>query len=393
MTPTNGQVSIFKPPVIAFASAPKGTTFHPFAELPIELRMLIWRISLQRQRFVTVRLVPGPTHGTQLHYEVKAQRRYRHSKLLRVSQEARRAALEFFTVRIPCSNLGSGGARGEVPLYFSPAYDVLHITASYRIWKYIVDFLPKLAAEWDSRGRGVLHLALDRSLFSYGDPVTANMQDSLYKPAREALTDALARLQRLWIVNLEGGDVRVMSGLAWRHAKCHHNRSVPVFSGLQAFERLPGTDLRPIAADLGQIASFDDPGRAVRLWRGLEAALGVRRSEAKPLELRVLLADKGPNTFRIVDQDTAQRYLEEQETTTWDRVRGFYRPQAPPWGQYLSRQEWEDLSGRLHDAVGFWLFMPEAFEQPPLGDSVGRFKRIRDLRKHPPELCVFDLGP
>lgn len=161
-------------------------------------------------------------------------------------------ALQFFTLRIPCSNLGDRGA----PVSFSPAYGVLHIAQTN--WDEIVDFLPRLA-DWDSGGRGVLHLAL-------GSRLVCEHGDALEQPAaREGLATAIARLQSLWIVNLEAEDVRIMSSLTWRAAKCHHSRSVPIFASVQIFDRIPGPDPRPIETDLGQVASFDDLGLEVRL--------------------------------------------------------------------------------------------------------------------------------
>ncbi|KAK8103111.1 hypothetical protein PG984_016257 [Apiospora sp. TS-2023a] len=356
MTPSTFESALFESPFNTPVLA--DATFCPFRRLPIELRTLIWSLSLQRQRFIPVYLVRNSrTKSNERDYVIKTQRRYRHSKLLRVNQEARRVALGFFTLRIPCSNLGG------VPIRLSPDYDVLHIARSP--WGNIVEFLPRLATEWDSRGHGVLHLALDGDLMSI-------LGNNMGEPAREDLAMAIARLQSLWIVNLEAPD---------------------------RFDRIPGPDPRPIETDLGQVASYDDLGLQVRQWRNLEATLQIRHPESNPLELRVLLADMGktviPSTREhvfVADRETALRRL-EKETEDWERLRQVYWGQFPPWGEYLSgREEWEELRGRLQDAVGFWLFKPEAFEDPP--GSVGSgLKRARDLRQHPPELCVFELGP
>ncbi|KAK7973343.1 hypothetical protein PG988_007477 [Apiospora saccharicola] len=339
MTPSTFEPALFESPFSTPVQA--DATFRPFRRLPIELRTLIWSLPLQRQRFIA--------------------RRYRHSKLLRVNQEAQHVALGFFTLRIPCSDLCGG------PIRFSPDYDVLHIARSP--WGNIVDFLPRLAAEWDSRGHTVVHLALDGDLMHY-------IGNNMGEPAREDLAMAIARLQSFWIVNLEAPDVRCISRLTWRAVKCHHNRSVPIFADVQRFDRIPGKDPRPIETDLGQVASYDDLGLEVRQWRNLEATLQIRRPESNPLELR----------------ETAPRRL-EKVTGDWERVRKVYWDQFPPWGEYLSsREEWEELRGRLQDAVGFRLFKPEAFEDPPVSVGSG-LNRARDLRQHPPELCVFDLGP
>ncbi|KAK8877047.1 hypothetical protein PGQ11_001993 [Apiospora arundinis] len=68
---------------------------------------IIWNLSLQRQRLITIKPAhqspqdPAPRSCRHPPYLVTTQRRYRHSKLLRVDQEARRVALEFFRLRIP----------------------------------------------------------------------------------------------------------------------------------------------------------------------------------------------------------------------------------------------------------------------------------------------------
>ncbi|KAK7917586.1 hypothetical protein PG985_011194 [Apiospora marii] len=407
MVPSTVKPPLFESPYST--PAPVNATLYPFCKLPIELRTLVWSLSLQRQRFISVKLTRNSRPDTnKCQYEIKTQRQYRHSKLLRVNQESRRMALAFFTLRIP-RGIPRGIPTG-VPIYFCPDYDVLHIAQVSQTWHDLADFLPRLADDWDSRSRGVLQLAVGRGLVTlhgiFNPDIVARYRDikddHLEEAARRGLARAITRLQSVWIVNLEAADLRVMCSLTWRAAKCHHNRSVPIFSAVQPFERIPGTDPRPIEVDLGQAASFEDLGREVRRWRELEAALRIRRRENDPLDVRVLLADRGgtilpsgEERFFIADRETAQRHLERgKEEESWEKLRELFRWQFPPWGEYLSSQEeWEDLRGRLQDAVGFWLFRPEAFERPPLGGVGGRFKRVRDLREHPPELCVFDLGP
>lgn len=66
---------------------------------------------------------------------------------------------------------------------------------------------------------------------------------------------------------------------------------------------------------------------------------------------------------------------------------------VPYWGNYLDGEgEWADLRRRLPDAVGFWLFPADAFADDFAEDGKTGLKRVRDLRRHPPELCVFDMG-
>lgn len=123
-----------------------------------------------------------------------------------------------------------------------------------------------------------------------------------------------------------------------RTAKCHRNHSIPIFSRVQTFDRIPGTDTRPFETDLGQVAGFEDLGREVRLWWELEAALAIRRCPEKhPWERRVLLADTGETVILsssyeqvcISGRETLQKHLEKEEES-WEKLRELYRWQFPP---------------------------------------------------------------
>ncbi|KAK7946923.1 uncharacterized protein PG986_011244 [Apiospora aurea] len=352
-------------------------TFHPFARLPIELRRLIWTSYLERQRIITIKLKTQRPPADRP-YLVQSQDGYRHSVLLWVNQDARRAARAFFSLCIPCDNM-------PVPLYCNPEFDTLRFHQGCAMGvDYIADFLPKLVA-YDARGVGVLNLALDGRAFVR--PATASettllpIVGNLHGPALEGFVSVLSRLRCLWLAYLDQGNMRNMGPLDFPGGKVHHNRSAPVFPALQTFERLP-VDPRPIESDLGHLATFHDPRRQIEEWRRFEAQFKVHREH--PLELRIMLAVKSPC---IVDRGTAHSYFERSEETFRANCCDFRGILYAPWGEYLTKGEWEDLRGRLQDAVGFWLFAPQAFEGLHYG-----YKRVRDLANHPPELCLSDLG-
>ncbi|KAK8005041.1 hypothetical protein PG990_011078 [Apiospora arundinis] len=79
-------------------------------------------------------------------------------------------------------------------------------------------------------------------------------------PVHKAFALELARLESLWIVNLESVEAGIQIDLNWTNCKAHHNRSVPVFSAVQLiFGQVPikpfgvrtVVDPRPIVSDLG----------------------------------------------------------------------------------------------------------------------------------------------
>ncbi|KAK8017845.1 hypothetical protein PG993_014171 [Apiospora rasikravindrae] len=383
MTPTY-PTSLFEAATVS--AVPEDNVFYFFPKLPIELRRLIWTTCLQQQRIITIKIVPET--GSDDGYHVEAQRRYRHSKLLRVCHEARIAALEFYSLRIPCTNLDACA-----PLYFSPEYDVLHIDQErYDGLGWFVDLLPKLAT-YDSQGVGVLNLATNRRVLS----PKSDLNKGLLKPPalRKAFAQAVSRLRRLWVVVLENSHTRAMAGgLSWLDTTVHHNRAVPVFPLLQAFTRLPN-DPRPIERDLGHIATFYHPQELVDRWRQLEKELRISRAKGQPpLELQVLLAVDAtrPSELRkpIVDRSTAKKFMEEEERWFQEDLCSMFDVPVPYWGNYLSKEEWEGLRQSLPDAVGFWLFQADAFGHFPNNGTT--IKRVRDLRDHPPELCVFDMS-
>ncbi|KAK7965769.1 uncharacterized protein PG986_000046 [Apiospora aurea] len=383
--PPTYPTSLFEATVIS--AMPGDNAFHFFPKLPTELRRLIWTICLQQQRIITIKIVPDT--GSDDGYFVEAQTSYRHSKILRVCREARTAALEFFSLRIPCANLAA-----RVPLYLSPEYDVLNVDQKkYDGLGWFVDLLPKLAT-YDSRGVGVLNLATNRRVLS---PMSDLDRELSKLPARkkEAFAQAASRLRHLWVVVLENSNTRAMGGgLSWLDTTVHHNRAVPVFPLLQTFTRLPA-DPRPIERDLRHIGTFYHPQGLVDRWRQLEKELGISRSEEQPpLELQVLLAVDATNSSEyrkpIVDRASAERFVENEERWFREDVCTMFDVPVPYWGNYLDKEEWEGLRQSLPDAVGFWLFTADAFGHFPKNGTTP-IKRVRDLRDHPPELCVFDM--
>ncbi|KAK8109394.1 hypothetical protein PG999_007531 [Apiospora kogelbergensis] len=328
--------SIFEAPLSY--SVPRDTGFPFFPKLPIELRRLIWTTCLQQQRIIKINIAPETGSGGR--YTVEAASRYRHSKLLRICHEARTAALGFFSLRIPCANLDT-----LVPLYFSPEFDVLHINQRpYEGLGWLVDLLPKLTT-YDSRGGGVLNLAIDHHVLS---TVPGNLK-GIKKPARKAFADAVSRLRQLWGMFIEQANTRAMAGgLDWLDAKVHHNRAVPIFPSLQTFTRLPGLDPRPIEMDLGHLATFHHPQLLVNRWRQLEKELDISRKE--PLDLRILLASdatySSDTQAPVVDRTTAQKYLEEEDRRFKEDICPLFDEPVPYWGSIWTRK-----SGRICEEV------------------------------------------
>ena len=84
--------------------------FTNFQSLPKELRLKIWRHSMQRERIIKVSFENNPPTANTTEFDGKTVQHsaivdgYKIlSKLLCVSQEARYEALSFYRVHIPCT--------------------------------------------------------------------------------------------------------------------------------------------------------------------------------------------------------------------------------------------------------------------------------------------------
>lgn len=321
-------------------------------------------------------------------------------------REARTAALEFLSLRIPCANLDA-----LVPLYFSPERDVLYIDQKpHTGLAWLAGLLPQLTT-YDSRGVGVRNLAINHHpIGEYPWNIVAGYLDRLDAPALRAFAEAVARLRQLWAMTVEKDRGRVMpAGMNFGDSKAHHNRSVPAFPPFQTFTRIPGTDPRPIEQDLGYVTTYYPPQELVNRWRRLEKHLDIdrRRSNSNreqpqqpspplpELEIRVLVAadtTASSDEDTIIDHATAQEFFAKEDIAFREYTSTKVRRPIPYWGNYLdSEDEWAGLRSRLPDAVGFWLFPADAFADHLAENGLVAVNLVRDMRGHRPELCVFDM--
>lgn len=118
-----------------------------FPQLLPELRLHIWQVFLQQHRMIELGIrADGDENGPQSHYytdrnhlgNIVSGRNYSLtisgrgytaslSPLLRVSSEARQAALDFYRVQLPFPL-----RDGERVLYLNPEYDVLYVRPEFR---------------------------------------------------------------------------------------------------------------------------------------------------------------------------------------------------------------------------------------------------------------------
>lgn len=329
-------------------------TFAVFPQLPEDLRLQIWRTSLQRERMIQIcvhpvfQCAPGDSGGdftpitTGYRTAVRGPRVL--SRLLRVSREARRAALAFFRVRIPCTfravpptnilDTASTMAPGHdtLLLLFNPEYDVLRLSIS--VWPFHPigdDFLLDLPG-LDPRGIGLRNLALDDNDFLLHNaaareereerslsPPTAGAE-SARAAALRALVSGLHEVLFVTHMNLAGALVPAWprGGDPSRQVEALLlNRAMPVLAHTTAFTRLP-RDPRPLsaAADLGRVYVPEQlglRGRA-RAARAALERLGALGAGDLPASVRTswLLAVK-PAGREVRDRETAEAFVQAEE--------------------------------------------------------------------------------
>jgi hypothetical protein len=376
--------------------------FHPFPLLPTELRLKIWRCSLERRRILRIFIgnydfhpdlkgVDQPNEDSHCYPVVAGYQSL--SKLLRVNRESRQAAMEFYRVRIPCRFSANPDRRlqhnaaemHQGTLCFSPEYDFVHISSEPPGQDTLIEFLHRLKTLYDSRGVGLLNLAVDiNDLIS-----VASLNPMEVKPgARQSFTETLSQLHSVYFVVHPHG-VRQCEG--WRSGYCDavfFNRSMPILGTAPAFDVLP-RDPRPIAQDLRRTYTGLDRGQ--RAFRQLQDLFKTWSAEPKNIQYRLLLGSQAPTTDGISSRASAKAWLvKEDEYWRWVAKGG----KSPFGGKgAFSSMTWpplktpdEDLQTVSRPAVGFWLFPVQVITDPELGSGP-----LLDLSSHWPELALVSL--
>ncbi|PKS08155.1 hypothetical protein jhhlp_005431 [Lomentospora prolificans] len=386
---------------------PEDVSFTSFPRLPADLRIAIWHASLERHRLLEVEIAPPPEDkrtqsgsGRRPYqtknalgkpvsgrdYEIIVHGLQIHSKLLRVTREARRAALSFYRVHLPCSFQrypDEYERKVEAMLYFNPELDFLDLKGQVSD---VVAFSHDVHAN-DPRNVGLVNVALGPNTLTklryFGDEITE-------PPAQAAFIAFLSRVREvIWVAHsLLGRQILPYHGFDDDKIGVRFNHSMPIMGHTPRFE-LVKRDPRPIGPELKYVltASSDPRSRRVQ-WRELLEMWQAH--PAQPARERILFAYRAsPRSGLIWDVATAHLSLKEEEEG-WLRtqklrrasVRRFAKKDPPIEGP-------EELSKAVRPAIGFWLFPVEA-----AGDMVGynaRMKKVTDLSAYWPELALACL--
>lgn len=393
-------------------SLPSAHTFHPFSLLPKELRLQIWEDAIPQERMIRVSLKPH----TDRRYDLAAAEprylqknhlkrpisgeRYRalvcgrqlNSKFLRVSGEARGAALGFYRVHIPVYMTGPSHTRRST-LYFNPEHDFLHIWADAPVKETLIDFLWDLRA-YDPRDVGLLRLGVDLEGFCANDLQYVKKSDLVLVRQRTVLAETLSRLRDVWFINLQaaaasGTKPRSMGGHIT--SRGHFMNSGPVLRDVPVFQRA-GVDLRSgVEKELEQVYMGEvDPREILFRWRRLLRYWGVDYESAQ-VDYRLFVGNV-PLTFHkrqstsLAETGKAMGHLtlhEEQDEAAEHHIKGL--------GSQCEIKH-VDSNTEQPAATGSWLFPLQAVGELGEGDRLADMnflgRRVLDMSSYRPELVL-----
>ena len=402
----------------------KEARFPLFSTLPKELRLHIWRLSLQRERIIRVHLrsraepvayqtaerPPPANHGERYYATVGGYQVL--SKLLRVTSESRQAALEFYRVHLPCGltvePIGEGKPKPGT-LYFNPEYDFLQIRSGCPANDTLVNFLYHLKYTFDPRRVGLLNLAMSTNDLNANDLHQLEPSE-LDSGIKQAFLETLAQLHDVFFVSTPRAGRQILGPLSGiLTSETILNRSLPIKAWAPTFERR-NRDPRPIAEDLKHVfVGTSDPRTMLHSWRRL-----LKKWNVSPpyIEYRFLLTfHPSLSQPRMVsDRESAQTWLEKDDARWRDLFEddsadstnpfaSYFKKKNLdwPWGPKLEKFKNEDLEKAVKPAFGFWLFPVNAlgaFPEEGLSEDEGfrpKTKQLLDLTQYWPELALSSL--
>ncbi|KAI0855123.1 hypothetical protein F4860DRAFT_497356 [Xylaria cubensis] len=394
-------------------------SFTLFSLLPPELRIEIWQLSLHRSRLINVELAPHrrsqrnqepPSRGTQneqdrlfsvKNYSITVNGTHLLSKLLRVSTEARQAALQFYRIHLPCRfELDQKEGFGMLP--FNPEYDILHVHIAMRGYN-LVEFLHDLRVH-DPQGVGLLNLALEH------DDVSSLM---IIKPFNldpapwASFTDTIANLREFYFLCLEKAGRIHLGPRGGIHTVTGYeiHRSRPIMSTIPTFDRLKRDPRDGMTRDLSRVfVGTFDPRLMVWHWEYLLKKWHIHHLDRSP-EYRFLVASGWGNgrmankRKKISGRDSATEWLQDEDES-WEQGQQRHAAGIVRRGGTVPVESPGELEHVPRPAIGFWLFPIEAIGPHPGPESLidpehfgfgWEPKRVVDMREHWPELCLTSM--
>lgn len=381
--------------------------FPQFALLPWELRNQVWGFALRKRRLLRLCITERHPEGLEEH-ESRSIRYGRcslladgyqaFSKLLSVNSEARKAALEFYRVQLPCvlnscyeEGKNKGGRVGKLP--FNPEYDILWFNQKFEDLHHLSDFLSAIG-EHDSRQVGLCNLAIPvinspmAATLGFSDPPPTYLDSGFRRTAQN--------IREFYLVS-------ETNSYHLANVKDHYNQSgqphcgaaqitqslSPLMADIPSFDVLR-RDPRPIASDLFRaFLGFDHLMSETHYWTIYLAGWGVDESR---LESRVLFVYRDSNPSLPPEAPSYEGpSVQRSRIPNMDRV--LYEPASSSAPSINLTTEKQPSKAGDCLAVGFWLFPFRAFTQKNIIQPEAA--QIWNLSNYWPELGLFHLptGP
>ncbi|TGJ81452.1 hypothetical protein E0Z10_g7324 [Xylaria hypoxylon] len=372
--------------------------FPQFVLLPWELRNQVWKYALQKRRMIRVSLKERqPDDITeQESRDIKYGRcslfingSQLFGKLLRVNSEARKAALEFYRVQLPCvlTHPGSNDTRVRIGMFsFNPEYDILWFEEVY----HLPDFFSAIIMH-DSRRIGLCNIATSlaniRGILEADDP-------NKYKCP--AFTQTIRNIREFYLVAQTNSYHLELVKEQYNDRDPHDETPItqslsPLMSNIPTFDLLH-RDPRSIEHDLSRLfLGFDDIPREITSWNLMLDEWGADPSQ---MESRVLFICRDMNPCLPVE-DSSHEGPELQRSRVPRTNRLLYEPSSSLVPTIHLTAERQAAKREDSPAFGFWMFPLDAFSEANKSRHSLQSPNIWDLSNYWPELGLFHLptGP
>ncbi|KAM0467410.1 hypothetical protein ACHAP7_011977 [Fusarium lateritium] len=383
--------------------------FTLFSKLPYEIRVAIWKSSLQVQRIIKIHV--------HWHMQYVANRAYNGlpvppmerrkdgpayypvvqgfqvlSKLLRVTRESREAALSFYRVRVPCwLTHGISKSNLWVPgeLYYNPEYDFIHLQQDNVD---IIEFMCKLKTIYDPRHVGLRNLALCGSLLGGRAQGLHIIDPSTVTPETlRTFKQMVSGLEEVWFVSIQRvGRQLIGYETGWPSIyKTFFERSVPITAMPLRFDRV-GPDPRAIGNDLSHLHLLN-PKFLYNAWQNV-----LEKFEIEPSEIQYrFLFTFSPSSDEIYNRTDASNWLQKED----DIWTGKQKSDGPFSSLHLTKTpasetpafKNENLELAVLPVIGFWLFPVDAFPEGYNSTSPDNEIKKVDVRGYWPDLAILRL--
>lgn len=418
-----------------------GHSFRLFPSLPQELRLMIWRASLKRERIIRLSIasprkvkvafghqvlythgagsalpiqnmansglfddISSQPSGIEHEFGVVVSGRNVLSKLLRVNRESRSEAREFYRICIPCDftrdNFVNRTTEPTSLLYtlpFNPEYDFLYV--KFRSQPYqltLAAFLLYIKTCLDPHYIGVRNLALDCGDLSetHSAPWEICTQSE-----RKTITESFRDLNEVFFITEPSCQLGRHIFPSLSHgvyaSTVIFNRSTPILSQYPAFSRL-ARDPRPIERDLRKVfTSRTCPETAILPWSALLKALNATGGQT--LYSWVLAYRPSKYVDSIYSMNDAQVFVQREDDAWNGRVEGpsisDSLDRAIACGRASPDIRTKDLDQAAPPAFGYWQFAlrSEGIESHRAQDNYPQTWRLLDLSAFSPALLLADL--